>query len=221
MNQDIKILIGIGSVTLIVLLAAVFLLGKSGNNLQNPSNPPTVSSSILVRKDSHEVATPSAKVTLVEFGDYECPACDAAYPMVKQLQKDFQGKLNFVFRNFPLYPIPHKNAMIAAEAAESAGAQGKYWQMHDKLYENQGEWGESNDPMSFFLTYAKEINLNIDQFKSDVQANKFQGRINQDIADGNKAGVDSTPTFFINNVRYMGGLDYNSLKDAVQSAESK
>lgn len=210
MTQEAKILIGIGVVTLVLLFGAVFFLSKSPTP---PAAGTPVDQNLLVRENSRKIATDSAKVTIVEFGDYQCPACGAAHPVIKQVLKDFSGKVNFVFRDFP-FP-QHLNAMEAAEAAESAGAQGKYWDMYDLLYQNQEEWSEVSNPREIFTSYAKQLNLNIDQFSSDMDTNKFVDKINKDKQDGEALGVNSTPTFFVNGEK-INNWSYETFKQKIE-----
>lgn len=192
MTQEVKVLIWISVLTLLILSGAVYFLGKSSLNAASENNTGDIK--LLVKSDSHKIATESAKITIVEFGDYQCPACGMAYPVVKQVLKDYPGKINFVFRNFPL--PQHNNGFIAAEAVEASGEQGKYWEMHDKLYQNQNEWAENNNPLEVFLKYAGELNLDEAGFKSSILSNKYQQIITNDKNDGISLGVDSTPTFY-------------------------
>jgi len=214
MSQEVKVVIGIGIVTVIIVVAGAFFLGGSSS----PDKPtPPADPKILIRSDSHEEKVPGAKVTLVEFGDFECPACGASYPIVTQILQNYKGKINFVFRNFPLASV-HPNATIAAEAAEAAGAQGKFFDMYNTLYSNQGEWGESKNPMDFFLKYAKNIGLDVNKFKAEVQANKYDSKIQKDENDGNALAVQATPTFFINGQQQTGGLPYDQFKAKIDTA---
>lgn len=214
MTQEAKIIAGIGIATLAIIVGGVFVLGKSNQSSGNPL-PKITDEKLLIAEDSYKIATDSAKVTIVEFGDYQCPACGAAHPIVKQILNDYPGKITFVFRNFPL-PM-HNNGKISAEAAEAAGAQGKFWEMHDKLYETQNAWAETANPINIFLDYAKALGLDTNKFKEDVGGNKYVGRINKDLTDGDKLGVNSTPTFFINGERLVGAPNYNSLKNKIDS----
>lgn len=210
MTQEAKVLLGLGAVTAGILISAVFFLSNSKPETPNNSQ---VDSSSLIKSDSRKIATDSAKTTVVEFGDYQCPACKMAHPIVKQVLNDYSGKVNFVFRHFPL--PQHKNALIAAEAAEAAGEQGKYFEMHNKLYENQDEWDENNNPLEIFLKYAQELNLNGEQFKGSIVGNKYREKINADKNDGSSMGVNSTPTFFINGTR-MSNFSYEEFKKRIE-----
>ncbi len=135
-------------------------------------------------------------VTLVEYGDYQCPYCGQYYPIVKQVQKEFNDQIYFQFRNFPLTNV-HQNAFAGARAAEAAAEQGKFWEMHDLLYDNQAQWSESGDPVPFFKQYAKQLGLNADKFNKDYASSKVNDAINADMAAGNKLKVKGTPAFFL------------------------
>lgn len=218
MSTEGKVLIGIGLATIILVVGAALLVG--GNS--SPDKAQVLSKSqknVLIRDNSHEEKVPGAKVTIVEFGDFQCPACGASYPIVSEILKTYKGKVNFVFRNYPL-PI-HNNAQLAAEAAEAAGAQGKFFAMYDALYTNQKEWGESNDPMKYLTKYASSMGLNVDKWKKDVQSKKFANIIKRDQDDGDALGVAATPTFFINGQVHEGGMPYNDFKAAVDAALKK
>ncbi len=191
--------ITISIIGLVFLIIIGVLIWKSSSFVA-PATVSTEGQAILARSDSHMTGSSTAKVTMVEFGDYECPACGAAYPILKQVTDSYQNNpnFNFVFRNFPL--PQHQYAKMSAEAAEAAGAQGKYWQMHDMLYAGQGDWDptKTKDPLSIFAGYAQKIGLDVNKFKADVQANAYQDRINADLADVGKLGLDHTPTIYIN-----------------------
>lgn len=215
MTNEAKILGGIGLLTIIIVVAAAFFFG--GKSSPDKSAPISADQQkILVRPTSHIQKASSAKVTIVEFGDFECPACGAAYPIVEQILSDYKGKVNFVFREYPL-PV-HPNAPVAAEAAEAAGAQGKFFDMYNLLYSNQKDWGESNKPMDYILKYAQGLHLDMNKFKADVTGNKYDSVIKQDQNDGNALGVNATPTFFINGVPQVGGLPYTDFKTKIEAA---
>ncbi len=136
---------------------------------------------------------------LIEYGDFQCPGCAAAYPNIKTLLEDYGDEVSFVYRNFPLTSI-HPNARAAAGAAEAAGLQGQYWEMHDLLFENQTEWGDAdiNQRLTFFKTYAESLSLDVAQFETDLASSNVNQKIAFDQALGGKVGVDSTPSFFLN-----------------------
>lgn len=215
MTQEAKTIIGIGVVTLTILVMGVIFLTKNSSSSSSksrtqPDTDNVFDQATLIRSDSEKLGSDSAKVKIVEFGDYQCPACGQAYPDVKRMTQDYEGKIELVFRNFPL--PQHHNAPMAAEAAEEAGIQGKFWPMHDKLYETQSQWSDLSNPLDTFTQFGQSLNLNLDQFKTDVSNNKFQDNIQQGISDGNSVGVSATPTFFINGKRYTGVLSYDDFK---------
>jgi protein-disulfide isomerase len=164
-----------------------------------------------VSAHDHAEGPADAPLTLVEYGDYQCPYCGAAYPIVKQLQKRLGKKLRFVFRNFPLTQA-HPYARIAAEAAEAAALQDKFWEMHDLLFEQQTLLKPEIIPL-----WAKRIGLNVEQFGIDIQQGVIAKRIKEDRQSGIRSGVNGTPTFFINGIRYDGSPDYASLRAALKS----
>lgn len=136
---------------------------------------------------------------LVEYGDFQCPGCGSAHPNVKTLLEEYGDKISFVYRNFPLTSI-HPNARAAAGAAEAAGLQGKYWEMHDLLFENQAQWQNLNtsERTTTFTSYAQTLDLNMSQFEADLAGSAINQKIAFDQALGTKVGVDSTPSFFLN-----------------------
>jgi protein-disulfide isomerase len=165
-----------------------------------------------VSSRDHAEGPADAASTLVEYGDYQCPYCGAAYPVVKDVQKTLGKKLRFVFRNFPLTQA-HPYALIAAEAAEAAALQGKFWEMHDLLFEEQHLLKPEIIP-----SWANRIGLNVEQFGNDIKKDVVEKRIQEDRRSGIRSGVNGTPTFFINGSRYDDPPDYNSLLAALESA---
>ncbi len=159
----------------------------------------------------HAAGPAGAPVTLVEYGDYQCPYCGAAYPVVKRLQKALGKKLRFVFRNFPLTQA-HPYALIAAEAAEAAALRGKFWEMHDLLFERQALLKPDIIPV-----WAKGIGVDLEKFGNDIQQGVVEKRIQEDRQSGIRSGVNGTPTFFINGRRYDGPPGYDSLLAALES----
>lgn len=147
----------------------------------------------------HVFGKTGSKVTLIEYGDYQCPGCGNAYPKVKAISEKYQGQLAFVFRNFPITSL-HPNARAAAAAAEAAGLQGKFWQMHNMLYEGQSSWENLNasERTDFFVDYAKQLGLNTDTFKTDLSNEKINQKISYDQALAKKVNVTGTPTFYLN-----------------------
>ena len=153
-----------------------------------------------------------AAVTLVEYGDYQCPYCGAAYPIVKQVQEEMGPKLRFVFRNFPIVTA-HPRAESAAEAAEAAAAQGKFWEMHDLLYEHQARLGDDD-----LRGYAASLMLDLDRFDRDVAGHVYAQRVHDDFLSGVRSGVNGTPTFYIDGIRYDDPYDADTLLVALTRA---
>lgn len=166
---------------------------------------------IPVSSLDHIQGNPEAPLTLVEYGDYECPYCGMAYPIVKRLQKHFGDRLRFVFRNFPLIDN-HPHAGIAAMSAEFAATKGKFWEMHDILYENQ-----TSLELSDIMNYAKSLNLPINELKNSIESEIFAQKIQNDFMGGVKSGVNGTPTFFINEKRFNDSYEYENLLSALLS----
>jgi protein-disulfide isomerase len=167
---------------------------------------------VPVSERDHIQGSPDASVTLVEYGDYECPHCGAVRPIVGELRRQLGDRLRFVFRNFPM-PTVHRHAMRAAEAAETAAAQGKFWEMHDLIYDNQ-EHLEDPD----LIRYAQLIGLDVPRFERDMAAHTNLPKVQEDFRGGMRSGVKSTPAFFINGVRHTGSFELQPLLDAVQAA---
>jgi protein-disulfide isomerase len=157
----------------------------------------------------HILGPQTAAVTLVEYGDYECPYCGRAYGILKQLLKKSGDTVRLVFRNFPLTQI-HPHAQRAAEAAEAAAEQNKFWGMHDALYENQ-EALEDED----ILSYADRLGLDMERFQMGLDHGNYSKRIQEDFLSGVRSGVNGTPTFFINGLRHDGAWDPESLTEAI------
>jgi protein-disulfide isomerase len=159
----------------------------------------------------HAAGPKDAPVTLVEYGDFQCPHCGRAYPIVKEVQRALGAKLRFVFRNFPLTQI-HPEAEHAAEAAEAASAQGAFWQMHDRLFERQFALDDDH-----LVEYAAELGLDADRIRGELEAGTHTPHVRDDFMSGVKSGVNGTPTFFINGVRYDGSWDRDPLLAALQT----
>ncbi len=167
---------------------------------------------VPVTSGDHAQGKANAAATLVEYGDYECPHCGHAYPIVKQLQEHFGSKLRVVFRNFPLREM-HPNAESAAESAEFAAAQGKFWEMHDLLFENQEQLGGS-----LYLALAQELELSPRALVKALEAEEFAERVAADFSGGVRSGVNGTPTFFINGQRHDAPFDFDFLAAAIEKA---
>jgi protein-disulfide isomerase len=165
-----------------------------------------------VSADDHSSGPEDAPVTLVEYGDYECPHCGAAHPVVQEVRRILGPNLRFVFRHFPLQQI-HPHAKRAAEAAEAAGAQGKFWEMHDLLFENQDALEDAD-----LVRYAASLSLDAERFATELSTGVYTPRVRGDFRSGVRSGVNGTPTFFINGARHEASWDLPTLSAAVQAA---
>ena len=172
------------------------------NQSQAPSATPSptlgpVKTGVPGADPPHTVGPANAPVRLEEFGDFECPPCGAFHPIVKQMKEEFGDRLHFTFREFPL--ANHQHAIPAASAAEAAGLQGKFWEMHGMIFDNQNKWKTEFDVKSVFEGYAKQLGLDVERFKRDVQSDRVEQRIFLDGKRARSLGVNSTPTVFIND----------------------
>ena len=170
----------------------------------------------------HEIGSKSPKVTIIEYADYQCPGCSAAAPKAKALAEKYKDHVRLIFRNFPI-ASSHPNARAAAAVAEAAGLQGKFWEMNKLLYTNQDAWKNANitDRDNIFKSYAEQLKLNIDQYKTDIASNKVKNKIDFDIALGRKHGVAATPTFYVNGKNTemdSSGSIESSVKEALKKA---
>lgn len=213
MKKEVIILLAIVG---IVVIAGVVGASYYRSSVQKPIEPGKKIPEELLRTDVPAIGPLDAKVTLVEFYDPECESCAAFHPIVKGLLKEFDGKVRFVSR----YATFHKNARLAAIYTEAAGEQGKYWEMQEKLFEKQGEWGERHgqapaapaaEASTLFEKYAKELGMNVDQLKASVDDPKHAAKVDRDMRDVNTLGVKRTPTFYVNG-RLLAKLSQPDLR---------
>ncbi len=165
-----------------------------------------------VGERDHVEGTADARVTLVEYGDFECPSCGEVYPVIKAVQKAFGSNLRFVFRHFPLRSS-HPHALAAATAAEAAAEQGRFWAMHDRLFEHQATLADAD-----LRRHARKIGLDLERFERELSSNHSGGRVLEDISSGARSGVNGTPSLFIDGTRYDGPRDRPSLVAALARA---
>ena len=170
----------------------------------------------------HEIGSKDAKVTIIEYADYQCPGCGTAAPKAEALSKKYKDHVRLIFRNFPI-ASSHPNARAAAAVAEAAGLQGKFWEMNELLYANQDAWKSANttERDNIFKSYAEQLKLNIDQYKTDIASNRVKNKIDFDMALGRKHGVAATPTFYINGKNTemdSSGSIESSVKEALKKA---
>lgn len=182
-----------GIIAVLALLIISFFVSQSGDpiieenfaNLTVEGSTPNIKGNI------------GSDVLLIEYSDFQCPACATAAPAIQELVDQYGDQFALEYRHFPLRSI-HPNAQLAAQAAEAAGIQGKFWEMHDILFENQSEWGQSFNPERFFRTYAENLGLNVDRFRFDLESDEVKDIVNAQFDEANVLGVPGTPGFVFN-----------------------
>ena len=188
------------------------------------SNQPRTEQEILpvdtVSPSDWSKGNQEAKVILIEYSDFQCPACGTYYPVIRELFQEFNKDIVFVYRHFPLRNI-HPNADLAARAAEAAGRQGKFWEMHDLIFEHQKEWADRKDAREVFLQYAQSLNLDREQFLVDVDSSEIKDKIDIDYKSGLNFKVNATPTFFLNGEKLQNPRNYEEFKSLIQAAISR
>lgn len=156
------------------------------------------------------------KVTLVEYSDFQCPACGAYFPIIEQAVAEYGDRLSFTYRHFPL--AQHKNALAASYASEAAGAQGKFWEMHKLIFEHQTDWAEENNAPEIFKRYAQELKLDLARFTADVASTETKDAVSHDKETGQRSGVNSTPSFYLNGKKMQNPRSYDELKALIEFA---
>lgn len=213
MSTNLKVTLSLIAVA-VVALAVVFVANRAGGE----DVPANEVAQTLVRADSHRLSTAAdGKVTVVEFLDFECEACGAAYPGVERLREEYGDRITYVVRYFPI--ASHPNAYNAAHAAEAAARQGKFEQMYVKLFDNQDAWGHTQQSqVDIFVGYARELGLDVEKFRADMADPAVDARVRADAEDGQRLGVQGTPTFFVNGARYEQQPTYEALKATIDNA---
>lgn len=217
MNTESKVIVGIALATLLILGGGIWVVNKSG------SGAGTLGSAVsdvamLLREDRPTTGPGDARVTIVEFADFQCPACGTAHSVLKRLVEAYPQDIKLVFRHFPLTEL-HQNALPAAEAAEAARVQGKFWEMYDQLFAEQSAWEDlsSDEALRSFEQYAQTLGLDVERFKREVNEHTHQARAQEDRADGTNLDVRGTPTLFVNNKLYTGQVTFNALKAVIDA----
>jgi protein-disulfide isomerase len=208
---------------LVLVALGVVFAGMYSNSTSSKSATPAgfVATTIpAVTSTDWTAGSATSTISFIEYGDYECPACAEYAPVVKQLIADYGNRVLFAFRNFPLYTI-HPNAGISAQAAEAAGLQGKYWEMNELLYAKQNDW-VTTDPTQvvakYFNGYAQSLGLDVAKFDADMGSAQVLDKIKTDVASGNAASIDHTPTFFVNLKQIPNPTSYTEFKAVLDAA---
>ena len=209
-NNETKILVGVLLATIIIIVIGAVLSGGTGDQGQVATEP-IANTDRLLAAESHFTGPADAPVTVIEFGDFECPACGALHPILQHV-KENNSEVKFVYRHFPLTSI-HPRARPAALAAEAAAAQGKFFEYHDQLYENQSQLGDQD-----FITHAEAIGLDVAAFEQALADGVGEDAVQQDVSDSAALGLRSTPTLFVNGVQYTGQYSVNGLQAAIDAA---
>jgi protein-disulfide isomerase len=212
LSTENKILIAIVVVTVGLLIGGSYYLTKGGA----PVASSTVAVQDTLKKELAQTkGDPTAKVKIVEYADFQCPACAASKPIVDQVLKTYGDKVYFEYHHFPL--AIHKWARDAAAAGEAAAQQGKFWEMYDVLYAKQTEWAEKGNAPDLFKQYAKDLGLDTQKFADAVASSAVKDKVQNSLNEGNKLSVQATPTFFVNGKRYEGGMSLDDWKSLVDS----
>lgn len=207
-----KFVLGMIIATILIFVGGAFFISKK--DIKTIENTQKV---LEVTNFDYIKGNKDASVTIIEYLDFECPACGAYYPLVKELSEKYKDDVRFVVRYFPL--MGHKNGLTSAYAVEASSKQGKFWEMYDVLFENQKSWAgkESADP-TIFENYAGQIGLNIEQFKKDRDSKEVKDRVNNDLSSGKKAGISGTPTFFLDGEKIPNPKTIEDFKTFIDAA---
>ncbi|MFC6020222.1 DsbA family protein [Plantactinospora solaniradicis] len=213
MGTNLKVTLSLVGVALAVLTVALVVNRAGGEGV-----PASEAAQTVVRPNSHRLSTAAdGKVTVVEFLDFECEACGAAYPGVERLRAEYRDRITYVVRYFPI--ASHPNAFNAAHAAEAAARQGKFEQMYVKLFDNQTAWSHNEQSqVDTFVGYAGELGLDVAKFRADIASPEVDARVRSDAEDGQRLGVRGTPTFFVNGARYEQDPTYEALRKTIDDA---
>lgn len=212
LTTETKVLIGGIVATVLIIVGGAYFMGSRQSGTVGE---PVAEIDRLVREDDPALGPPDALVTVVEFGDFQCPACGALHPVLRQIKEaNAKGSVRFVYRHFPL--PQHEFAPLAAEASVAAQQQGKFWEYHDLLFENQSSLERAD-----LERYAEQLGFNMDEFRKALDGHTYQDAVRQDVSDGTAVGVNSTPTLYINGVRYTGQYSIDALRAAIDQAQSQ
>ena len=214
-----KKLTRIGLILLGLILIGSFIISRSDKKVDHEAIA-NVETFALESRIKGNIET---ELSLVEYSDFQCPACGQAAPVVKQLVEDFGDQFSFEYRHYPLRSI-HPNAQLGAQAAEAAGVQGKFWEMHDMLFDNQGGWSQSINPKKIFKGYVKELGLNVDRFEFDLESDEVKAKVNNDAKEASLLQLPGTPSFLVNGEvsrlqDFIGMLDTSALDSERETSE--
>ena len=206
MKTNTNLIIG---TVVVIAVGLMFLpqLLKNGGSLEQQN--------IVLKETDHIKGAATSSVVLIEYSDFECPACAAYFPLVGAVVEQYKDDIQFVYRHFPLTQI-HPRAIPAAVASEAAGKQGKFFEMHDLLFENQQTWRREGVARDHFVSYAQELGLNMDQFLIDLEDEALTRRVQEDFAEGRSLNVTGTPTFFLNGKKIVNPQSLNEFVSLIE-----
>jgi len=200
----------------VVVIGSIFGIVKLASKSQTPGSDNLAITISAINDDENIKGDKEALSTLIEYSDFQCPACGSYYPIVKKVSEDLSAQVRFAYRHFPL--PQHKNAKLAATVAEAAGKQGKFWEMHDLIFQNQSDWSEEKNAAVLFAKYAQDIGLDLARFQTDIASDEIKAKIENDYQSGVKAGVNSTPSFFLNGKKINNPRNYDEFKNSIEQA---
>ena len=200
----------------VVVIGSIFGIVKLASKSQITGSDNLAITVSAINDNENIKGEKEAVATLIEYSDFQCPACGSYYPIVKKVSEDLGAKVRFAYRHFPL--PQHKNAKLAATVAEAAGKQGKFWEMHDLIFQNQSDWSEEKNAAILFAKYAQELGLDLARFQTDIASDDIKAKIENDYKSGVKAGVNSTPSFFLNGKKMDNPRNYDEFKKAIEKA---
>jgi protein-disulfide isomerase len=197
-------------IVIVVIVLGIWWLVASSNSSGSVDVPPSTE---VTQADWTKGGT-NTNAAIIEYSDFQCSACEAYFPIIKQLTEEFGDLIQFAYRHYPLRSI-HPNADEAAHAAEAAGAQGKFWEMHDMLFERQHDWSNARNPFDFFSDYAEQISLDAEQFKTDYDSDKSKNTVRAHETAGRRIGINGTPTFILNGERITSPQGYEEFRNLI------
>lgn len=212
MTTETKVLGVIFLLTVVLLFGGIYFLSRGSFS----TSPQVIESTTVSQIDyskGEKIGSDSAKVKVVEFSDFECPACLTAEPFAKRIRSSYQpDQVQFIYRHFPL--MQHRHSRVAAALAEAAGQQGKFWEMHDKLFETQTQWSPMDNATAFFMDLVKQLDLDETKIRQDMESGAIKSKVEADTAEANRLRINQTPTFLVNG-RALKMRSYEDLNTAV------
>lgn len=207
---------GIGFAVILIGAFGAMALASKNTKLPSPTAVAKDDVEFVITDKDHVIGPETAKATLVEYADFQCPACKAYFPWVEKLSQEFPNDLRIVFRHFPLKQI-HYQAQNASEVAQAASLQGKFWEMEKALYENQEEWANTTGKEPF-NKYAQAIGLDMEKFAADLKLSSTKEKVDADLEQGISIGINGTPTFYLNNKKISNPQRYEDFKALIEEA---